>query len=194
MSSKYSKKLITNIRKEVLSGKTKYQVAKEMGLSGKVVYYYTQDIPSKNTGRTEIRGRTLELLKQLLIEGYANCNRKTSKNFRTLQKHFPVIKRAQINGKKAVYYLEDKNKTALQAIIEDNKSRVISYHELANMSLVFDVNLSKKEKRSLIGRKQGKSTAKKHGPNSDSTGEVGGFLGRFLHSGVLRFSISESTL
>lgn len=187
MSSKYSEVTIQKVRKEVLNGKTKYQVAKEMGLSGKVVYYYTQDIPSKNTGRTEIRGRTLELLKQLLTDGYANCNRKTSKNFRTLQKHFPVIKRAQINGKKAVYYLEDRNKTALQAIIEDNESRVISYHELANMSLVFDVNLSKKEKHRLIGKKQGKSNRKKHSDNSNSAGESGGFLGRFLHSEVLYF-------
>lgn len=44
-----------------------------------------------------------------------------------------MIKRAQINGKKSVYFLEDKNKTALQAIIEDKKSRVISYHELASI-------------------------------------------------------------
>lgn len=30
MSSRYSEKIITKIRKEVLSGKTKYQIAKEM--------------------------------------------------------------------------------------------------------------------------------------------------------------------
>ncbi len=192
MSSKYSKKLIQKIRKEVLSGKTKYQVAKEIGLSDKVVYYHTRDLPSKNPGRTEIRGRTLEALKTLLTEGFVDSDRKTSSNLRTLQKHFKVIKRSQIDGKKTIYYLEDKNKKALRSTIEKKGSKVISYHELSFMSKVFDVNLSKKEKRSLIGRKQGKSSCKKQGSNSNSTGEKGGFLGRFLHSDVLPFSSSES--
>ena len=69
MSKKYSKKLIQKIRREVSCGKTKYHVAKEMRLSDKVVYYHTRDIPSKNPGRTEIRGRTLDILKTLLTEG-----------------------------------------------------------------------------------------------------------------------------
>ena len=55
MSSKYSKKLIQKIRKEVLSGKTKYSVAKEFNICDKVVYYYTRDLPSKSPGRTETR-------------------------------------------------------------------------------------------------------------------------------------------
>ena len=66
MSRKTSKEIIKKIRQEVLSGKSKYQVTKEMGVSSKVVYYHTRDIPSKNPGRTEIRGKTLELLKELL--------------------------------------------------------------------------------------------------------------------------------
>ena len=192
MSMRYSEIIIKKIRKEVLSGKTKYQVTKEMGLSDKVVYYHTRDIPSKNPGRTEIRGKTLDVLKTLLTEGFIDSNTKNSSNLRTLQKHFKVIKRSQIDGKKAVYYLEDKNKIALQAMIEDKRSKVISYHDLASMSQVFNVNLLKKEKRSLIGRKQGKSSRKKHGSNSDSTGETSGFLGRFLHSDVLWASSSES--
>ena len=48
MSKKYSKKLIQKIRKEVLSCKTKYSVAKELNVYDKMVYYYTKDIPSKN--------------------------------------------------------------------------------------------------------------------------------------------------
>ena len=185
MSSKYSKNLIKKIRKEVLSGKTKYHVAKEMNICDKMVYYYTKDIPSKNPGRTEIRGRTLDTLKTLLTEGYVNSNTKNSGNLRTLQKHFKVIKRTQVNGKKSVYYLEDKNKKALRSTIKKKGSKIISYQDLASMSHVFDVDLSKKEKRSLIGRKQGKSTLKKHSSDNDSTGKSGGFLGRFLHSEVL---------
>lgn len=185
MRKKYSKKLIQKIRKEVVSGKTKYSVAKEMNICDKMVYYYTKDIPSKNPGRTEIRGKTLDVLKTLLTEGFVDSNTKNSGNLRTLQKHFKVIRRSQIDGKKTVYYLEDKNKKALRSTIENKGSKVISYHDLASMSQVFDVNLSKKEKRSLVGRKQRKSNRKKHGSNSDSTGETSGFLGRFLHSDVL---------
>ena len=126
MSSKYSEKTIKKIRREVLSGKTKYRVAKEMDICDKMVYYYTKDIPSKNPGRTEIRGRTLEVLKTLLTEGFVDSNTKNNGNLRTLQKHFKVIKRTQVNGKKTVYYLEDKNKKALRSTIENKGSKVIS--------------------------------------------------------------------
>jgi len=125
MSRKYSKKLIQKIKKESLSGKTKYSVAKELNVCEKMVYYYTKDIPSKNPGRTEIRGRTLDTLKTLLTEGYVDSNTKNSGNLRTLQKHFKAIKRTQVNGKKAVYYLEDTNKKALRSTIENKGSKII---------------------------------------------------------------------
>ena len=70
------------------------------------------------------------------------------------EKHFKEIKRTQFNSKKAVYYLEDKNKKALKSVIENKGSKVIGYYELAKMSKVFDVNLSYKEKTGLIGRKK----------------------------------------
>lgn len=183
--SRYPKRIIKKIRKEILSGKTKYSVAKELNICDKMVYYYTKDIPSKNPGRTEIRGRTLDVLKTLLTEGYVNSDRKICNNLRTLQKHFKVIKKTQVNGKKAVYYLEDKNLKALQSVIEKRESKIISFQDLANMSHVFDVNLSNKEKNSLIGRKNDKSNSKNHGSKSNSSSGSDGFLGRFLHSEVL---------
>lgn len=186
MSSKYSKKLIKKIRKEVLNGKTKYSVARELGICEKMVYYYTKDIPSKKPGRTEIRGRTLEVLKTLLTEGCIDSNTKNSGNLRTLQKHFKAIKRTQVNGKKAVYYLNDKNKQALKSVIDNKGSKVINYYELAKMSQVFDVSLSNKEKTGLIGRKKGKSTGKNCSSKDDFSSGSDGFLGRFLHSDVLR--------
>ena len=70
-------------------------------------------------------------------------------------------------------------------MIENKVSKIICYHELASMSQVFNVKLSKKDKTRLVGKKQGKSSRKKHGYNSNSTGETDGFLGRFLHSGLL---------
>lgn len=94
MPKKTPETIIRKIRREVLSGKSNYQVAKELGISQKAVYYHTRDIPSKNPGRTEIRGKTLDLLKELLQKGHINCRNKCSPNFHTLQKHFPVIKRA----------------------------------------------------------------------------------------------------
>jgi len=151
MTKQLSKEFIQKIRIEVRNGKSKYQVAKEMSASQKAVYYHTRDIPSKNPGRTEIRGKTLELLKELLQKGHINCRNKCSPNFHTLQKHFPIIKRTQV-AHKTVYYLEDKNKEALKALLEDKRSKVINYQDLASISKIFDVNLSKNEKYSLLGK------------------------------------------
>jgi hypothetical protein len=64
-----------------------------------------------------------------------------------------VIKRCQV-AHKTVYYLEDKNKEALRAILEDKRSRVINYQEFAKISSLFDVKLSKNEKSGLLGKKE----------------------------------------
>ncbi len=187
MSKGISQKMIDAIRKKVINGRTKYQVARELGISDKVVYYHTRDIPSKTPGRTEIRGRTLDTLKILLTEGHVTSTRANSNNLRTLQKHFKVIKRAQLDGKKSVYYLKDQNREALQKTIEKRGTKVMSYHKLASMSQVFGVNLSNKEKHSLLGRKKDKSIEKNHSSKDNSSPRDGGFLGRFLHSEVLGY-------
>ena len=167
MSRKTSKEIIKKIRREVLSGKSKYQVTKEMGVSSKVVYYHTRDIPSKNPGRTEIRGKTLELLKELLQKGHVNCRNRCSPNFHTLQKHFPVIKRAQA-AHKTVYYLEDKNKDALRALLENKRSKIINYQDLASISKIFHVQLRKNEKQVLLGKNKSKKSRKNQGSSDDS--------------------------
>ena len=231
MGKKLSSEQKNKIRKEVLSGKTKYSVAKEMGISYQLVYYYTQDIPSSKPGRSEIRGKTLELLKQLLTQGYVDSARNCSQNLHTLRKHFPVIQRAQVDNK-SFYFLDDKNKIALKAMLDMRKSKVISYHDLARMSQVFGVNLSSVEKNQLRGQKEkrvlpiirrkdggfmssykksqtnlddfmdnngflgnfvNKNARKNHFTDEDSTGETGGFLGRFLHSEVLQVKMIWST-
>jgi len=230
MGKKLTSEQINTIREEVLSGKTKYSVAKEMGISYQLVYYYTKDIPSSKPGRTEIRGKTLDLLKQLLSQGYIDSARNCSQNLHTLRKHFPVIQRAQVDNK-SFYFLDDKNKIALKAMLDLRKSKVISYHDLASMSQVFGVSLSSVEKNQLTGKKEervlpiirrkdggfmssykknqtnlddfmgndgflgnfvSKKVRKNHFIDENSTGETGGFLGRFLHSEVLQVSSSES--
>lgn len=156
MSQHISPDLKREIRKQVRNGKSKYQVAKEMKVPQKIVYYHTMDLTSRGPGRSEIRGKTLELLKELLENGHVHCKHRCSPNLHTLQKHFPAIKRAQIYHK-SIYYLEDKNREAIRALLNDKKSKVINYHDLANMSKVFDVSLSKREKKGLIGKKRTKN-------------------------------------
>ena len=148
MSRKLSKETIELIRKEVLSGKSKYQVAKEIGICDSVVYRHTKDISRpKNVGPC-IKKEQFELFKQLLKEGYVYTD-KNRNRLRCLQKHFPMIKRANYKGR-SLYFLEDYNKTALNAMIQQKESRVINYHDLSKMSKIFDVTLSSKEKKKIF--------------------------------------------
>ena len=148
MSRKLSGETIALIRKEVLSGKSKYKVAKEIGICDSVVYRHTKYISRpKNIGPC-IKKEQFELFKQLLKEGYAYTN-KNRNRLRGLQKHFPMIKRANYKGR-SLYFLEDYSKTALNAMIKQKESRVISYHDLSNMSKIFDIKLSSKEKKKAI--------------------------------------------
>ena len=63
-----------------------------------------------------------------------------------------MIKRAQYKGK-SIYFLEDKNKIALQMMVKQKKSRVIDYWNLASVARIFGVNLSTDEKHSLFDKK-----------------------------------------
>jgi hypothetical protein len=69
------KELIQKMREEVLKGKTKYRVAKEMRLNEFVVYSHTSDLPCVNLGEPCIRGKTFDLLKQLLDVGYVSSTK-----------------------------------------------------------------------------------------------------------------------
>ena len=92
-----------------------------------------------------IEGGALVILKQLLQDGYVYTGNNRNK-LRFLQKIFPVIKRSQYKNK-SIYYLEDKNKLALLKMIKQNRSRIINYHELSRASQVFNMNISKTEKK-----------------------------------------------
>lgn len=151
MAEPYPKEFIQKIRREVINGKSKYWVAKEMNLDYSLVFRHTSDLPSMERG-PYIANTTLELLKQLLEEGYVNSGAKNNYHLRKLKKLLPMIQRAQKDAK-SIYFLEDKNKLALGAMIKESKSRVISYRDLASMSQVFDVKLSSKEKRSFLLKK-----------------------------------------
>ena len=148
MSRKISNDLIEKIRKEVLSGKSNYQVARELGISETTVQNHTKDISRpKNVGPC-IKKERSELFKQLLEDGYVYTDSNRNR-LRGLQKHFPMIKRANYKGR-SLYFLEDYSKTALNAMIKQKESKIISYHDLSNMSRIFDVKLSSKEKKKVI--------------------------------------------
>ncbi len=141
-----------------------------------------------------IEGEALELLKQLLQEGYVYTGKNRNK-LRFLQKIFPVIKRSQYKNK-SIYYLEDKNKLALQEMMTQNKSRIISFQDLGRMSQVFNTDLEIKQKRAFLGKKLEPThyKIKKFKQNYQSVSKekqsiLDDFFGRFLHSEVLYFSI-----
>jgi hypothetical protein len=145
----YPQEVIQKIREEVLKGKTKYRVAKEMGISELVVYSHTIDLPSVKLGEPCIKGKSLELLKHFLDVGYVASNNDTYATLKKLKRNLPMIQRTQIDGK-SIYYLSDKNKNALQAMMTQKKSRVLSYQELKSISKVFGVDLSADEKQNYV--------------------------------------------
>jgi len=148
MSRRLKSEKIKQLRKEILSGKSNYEVARELGISETTVRNHTKDIARPKDVGPCIKKEQFELFKQLLEDGYVYTNSNRN-HLRGLQKHFPMIKRANYKGR-SLYFLEDYSKTALNAMIQQKKSRVISYHDISNMSRIFDVKLSSKGKNKAI--------------------------------------------
>jgi len=162
MSRKISPELKKKIRKEVKKGKSKYQVAKELGLRKDTVYRHTKDLPSRPCGWPGIRGETLELLQEILNKGFAvySCYN-TKQKYIILKKYFPSICKVKMYGKN-IFFLEDKKDIAARVFLDNVKRRIISYHELKQITRVFDTTLSKKEKDVFLGKnKRGKSSKNK---------------------------------
>lgn len=191
------KEFIQIIREEVLKGKSKFQVSKEMHLHPTTVYEHTKDLPCKVKREPYISGKPLELLKQLLEKGYVYTEENRNA-LRALQRFFPQIKRSQFKNK-SCYYLEDKNKLALLELMKQNTSRIISYQDIAKACQVFNTDIEIHEKRAFLGKNRWRKARK----IKESTSHYGfnpkekqslldDFLGRFLHSEVLqRFCIIE---
>jgi len=172
----YPKEVIQKIREEVLKGKTKYRVAKETGLNEFVVYSHTSDLPSVKLGEPCIKGKSLDILKQLLDVGYVPSNGETHFTLRKLKKNLPMIQRTEIDGK-SIYYLSDKNKNALQAMITQKKSRILSYQELKSIAKVFGVDLSSDEKQRYVRPRENRVIPVIRKKN-------GGFLSSFMKNQV----------
>jgi hypothetical protein len=196
MAKTLPKEVIQKIREDTIEGKSKYKIARDCGISANTVYNYTKDIPTPRRKEPCIRGKALELLKELLRKGYVYTE-KNRTSLRFLQKTFPVIKRSQFKNR-SIYYLEDKNKLALREMMKLNSSRIISYQELSRMTQVFNTDVEIKQKRSFIGKnrkRRGYKIKSQKQPYESFSKErqtlLDEFLGRILHSEVLKSSSSE---
>ena len=147
------------IRRKINSGKTKYQIAKELDISTSTVYYWTKDIPNRNIGWPGIRGKPLDMLQELLTKGYcfAGCSNPQARYIH-LHKYFPSVRRIKIYNKH-ILYLEGSEDAAARAFIDKlHGKKIISFQELKQITKVFGTELRRKEKEDFLikkGRKKG---------------------------------------
>jgi len=130
---------IKKIREETLNCKSKIQIAQENKVSYGLVLKHTRDLPSRFQlgGYHGIRGKTLEILKKLLIDGYYICSASgDTTKCRNLKKHFPMLLKAYCCGK-TVIYLQDKSNEAAKGIIGLSNKKVLSYQEIKQIIKVF---------------------------------------------------------
>jgi len=148
------------IRRKIKTGKTKFQIAKELHIASATVYYWTKDVPSKNIGWPGIRGKTLDMLQELLTKGYvfAKCSNPQNR-YMHLHKYFPTIHRIKIYNQH-ILYLEGREDVAARAFIDKvHGKRIISFQELKQITKVFGTDLSRKEKEAFLLKKGGKRRA-----------------------------------
>ncbi len=156
MPEEISEELIVEIRYYVNKYNSKINVANKLGVSYDTVCFYTKDIKLKSrkmdTEYSGIYGKSLVLLKELMENGYAFSSKKyNTTHYVKMKKCFPKIRRTKMYGK-MIYYLDDKSKLAAKALLESTNKKVISYYDLASVSKVFDINLSKKDKHRFVGK------------------------------------------
>jgi hypothetical protein len=144
------------ITRKIKSGKSKYQTARELNLHETTVYKIARNLPSKPYGWPGIRGKTLEILQQLITKGYYICSHEGSNNrFFQLKKSFPTLYRAKMN-RMTIFYLEGHEDAAARAFLGNIGKKIISYRELKGITDVFQINLSKQEKQAFLGRNKPK--------------------------------------
>jgi len=166
---KISPQLIDCIREEVRNGKSKFQIARDYDLYPKSVYYWTKDIPSRNCGWPGLRGKTLDLLQEIMVNGYVVPDgRFFTKHFLTLHKYFPQIYRIKIYNKQ-VFLLKGKEELAVRAFLDSTRKKIISYQELRYVTKVFGADISKKEKEVFLCRKRGAKGIKNRGVQKEGS-------------------------
>jgi len=151
------------ITRKIKNGSSKYQTAKELGISQKAVYRIAKDLPSKPCGWPGIRGKTLEILQEIVLKGYHICSHEGSnKRFFQLKKNFPILYRAKMN-RISIFYLEGRENDAAKAFLGNVGKKIISYQEVTDITKVFNANLSKQEKQSFLFKNQTNNLVKIEG-------------------------------
>ena len=143
-----SDELISKIRYYVRKYNSKIDTANKLGLSYDIVLFYTKDIKLKTRKKdidySGIYGKSLDLLKELMWNGYAFSSEKYGlKEYIKLKEYFPQIRRTKMYGR-MIYYLDGKSKIAVNAILEISNKKVMSYQELNQIIKIFHPGLNNK--------------------------------------------------
>lgn len=163
------KKIIIQIRNEIQSGKTKFQVSREHNVPKTTVYRMTEDLPSRSCGWPGIRGETLQVLQGLLINGYfvdRRCN--TKQRYIQLKKYFPTVHKVKMYGKN-IFFIEGREDVAVRALLEIIEKKIVSYQELKQITKVFDTDLSKSEKEEFLFKNRSKKLVKNQAVQKDGS-------------------------
>ncbi len=157
------------IRSEVLSGKSKRRVSIEFGVSEKTVQYYTSDLLLTPFRKIQTPDRTLELVKALLTDGYALASDKYGTNeYNKLKQHCQSISKIKMNGR-VIFFLQGKEEVATRVFLEHQQKKIISYHDLKDITKVFRVDLSKREKKAFLLKNRQRKLLKKQGVLKESS-------------------------
>ena len=154
MPEEISDELISKIRYYVKKYNSKIDAANKLGLSYDIVLFYTKNIRFKTRKRDidylGIYGKSLDLLKELMRNGYAFSSGKYGlKYYVKLKKYFPNIRRTKMYGK-TIYYLDDKSKIAAKALLKVSNKKVMSYQELKQITRIFNTELENIEKERIL--------------------------------------------
>lgn len=157
-----SQELRKKIRDEVKNGISKRQTAIYFGVTEKTVSYHTRDICLRPFKNLRVHDKKLELMKDLLREGYALPSKKYhTPEYNEMKKHFPSICKIKMYDR-VIFYLEDKKDVATRAFLDNSKRKIISYQELKQVTKVFDSKLNIKEKRQIIQDNRSKKLFQKN--------------------------------
>lgn len=160
--------LVKKIRKEVKNGKSKRQAAIPFGVTEKTVSYHTRDICLRPFRNLSVQDRKLELMKDLLQDGYALASKKYhTPEYNEMKKHFSSICKVKMYDR-VIFYFEDKKDIATRAFLDYSKRKIISYQELKQVTKVFDSELNIKEKRKIIKENRSKKLFKIDKNSDDS--------------------------
>jgi len=156
------------IREKVKLGESKRQAAIQFRVSEKTVCYHTRDICLRPFKNLRVQDKKLELMKDLLKDGYALASNKYhTPEYNEMKRHFPSICKVKMYDR-VIFHLEDKKDVATRAFLDNSKRKIISYQELKQVTKVFDSKLNIKEKRKIIENNRSKKLFKKDKNSDDS--------------------------